>query len=464
MSTFKKQFIVFIFIFSSLTPFIYAPIFTPRVEAFLGIGDVTFIIDGAAILRKLADAAGQRIAKRMVDDIVKSTVQWANTGFEGGPGYVTNPKQFALNTANSVAGQYIEGTQLGFLCSPFQTNIRLALRNSYFDPKISANPYQCTFTGINGNLKNFYTDFKSEGWSGWFSMTQDPNNNPYDSYIKAKVELDSRIAQTLNLQDKELATNSNYLSYKDCLVKNPDQATIDALEAGSVEASFAVKYDPTKPAGACIEYGPVKTPGSVLKQALDNSALPAGITKLISVDHIEQLVGAFSAGLFNRYVTGKKGTFGSGSSGETPYSQTSNDPPSYTPPKDIDEFCPECRPSSSGTSGTKGTGGGQATDTPTYTGLTPFCSADWKQTDTNTVVEWTVTNANSALYDYVWTGDESYRSSSYSQGRVVGPSIKLRYSNPGIKYMSVGVLLKSNGESATTTSTSCGSVEIVAAQ
>ena len=486
---FGKQAVVFLFIFSTLSSIVYLPVFTPRAEAFLGIGDVTFVIDGAAIIRKVLDAGAQIAAQKTVNDIVKSTVTWANNGFEGGPGYVTNPKQFALNTANSVAGQYIQGTQLGFLCSPFQTNIRLALRNSYFDPQLSNNPYQCTFTGINGNLKNFYTDFKSEGWSGWFSMTQDPNNNPYDSYIKAKVDLDSRIQQALNLQDKELAVNNNYLSYKDCLVKNPSQAVIDQLESGrsdyinqqviaamdgtkantpsqamidSQEGSTEVKFDPTKPADACIEYGPVKTPGSVLKQALDNSALPAGITKLISVDHIEQLVGAFSAGLFNRYITGKKGTFGSDSSGETPYSQTSDAPPSYNTPTDINQFCPECKPGS----GTTGTGGGQATDTPISTGLTPFCSADWGQTTTETPVKWTVMNANDTLYDYIWTGDETYRSSSYdsSLGSAVGPFITIQYFNPGLKTMSVEVRLKSNGQAATSTSTSCGSVQITSTQ
>src|SRR3989344_3696838 len=66
--------------------------------------------------------------------------------------------------------------------------------------------------------------------------------------------------------------------------------------------------------GECLERGPVKTPGTTIKAQLDQ-VLPSGLNKLITVQHIEQLISGFATGLLNRYVFGPRGLFDNGPGG-----------------------------------------------------------------------------------------------------------------------------------------------------
>ena len=70
------------------------------------------------------------IVKAAISAIVNSTVTWINNGFDGNPAFVTNPGQYFTNVADTVAGEFIVGSDLSFLCSPFQTKIRIALQRS----------------------------------------------------------------------------------------------------------------------------------------------------------------------------------------------------------------------------------------------------------------------------------------------------------------------------------------------
>src|SRR3989344_1958601 len=114
------------------------------------------------------------IAKKFIERMVDSTVKWINTGFEGNPAYATNPKQYFTDIADGVAGEFIRGGDLGFLCSPFRDQIKVSLAQQYYE----AEPFQCTLTEILDNsedaITNFYNDFSKGGWDAWFSMTQNP--------------------------------------------------------------------------------------------------------------------------------------------------------------------------------------------------------------------------------------------------------------------------------------------------
>ena len=67
------------------------------------------------------------IAKLALEQILNATTAWVNKGFEGNPAYVTDPMQFFTKIADNIAGEFIRGSELGFLCSPFQAKIRIAL-------------------------------------------------------------------------------------------------------------------------------------------------------------------------------------------------------------------------------------------------------------------------------------------------------------------------------------------------
>ena len=71
------------------------------------------------------------ISRVLLDTITRDIVGWINSGFSGGPGFVTDPDEFLLNVADATAGQFINGTELGFLCAPFSADIRALLNYRY---------------------------------------------------------------------------------------------------------------------------------------------------------------------------------------------------------------------------------------------------------------------------------------------------------------------------------------------
>ncbi len=281
----------------------FIPVFTPKAEAIFGIGDI--VIDAKALIRSIVDGIAMKLAQRMVDEMVKSTVNWANSGFDDTPAFVTDPSSFLGNIADATAGDFISGSKLGFLCSPFQQNIRLSLQYSY-NAGTGGEPYapSCTVTGIRGNIDDFYNSFSNGGWDTWFSITQNDDNNPIGAYIGAKIELDREIATKLGIENKKLDWGQGFKSKGDCLVRNPTTPP-DPLDTD------AQSYNPNYGPGDCITPGPDKTPGSVIKDQL-NKVLPTGLNKLITVDHVEQLISSFTQGLLTKFVFGPDGLLGSG--------------------------------------------------------------------------------------------------------------------------------------------------------
>ncbi len=309
-----KRPVAFLLVLSIVSSAFYLPVFTPRTQALsvLGTGDDS--TDFTALIKRIIDGIAMSLAQRMVDDMVKSTVKWANSGFDGNPAYVTDPQQFFTDSADRAAISYLQGTRVGakslnLLCSPFQAQVRLALTKH----QAQEESFQCTLSGIVANIDAFYNNFNQGGWDGWFAMTQNSSNNPYGAYLDAQIELDSRIAQAISSKEKKLDLNQGFLSWEECkpeYVLNLSQESIDNIYG---EGSY-------KP-GDCYDDGSgnnkkTVTPGSTLKAQLDK-VLPSGMERLISVQHMEQLVSSFANGLLTRYVFGPKGLFtrGAGSSG-----------------------------------------------------------------------------------------------------------------------------------------------------
>ena len=228
------------------------------------------------------------IANIALEQIINETIVWINSGFEGNPAYATDPEQFFTDIADNIAGDLIAGSELGFLCSPFQTRIRLALQRYHTQRR----QFQCTLTDVVANIDAFYNDFSQGGWDGWFVMTQNDVNNPYGAYLQAQIELDSRIAKALGIQDKQLNWNNGFLSWAKCL-------KWDEVWTGGSEI-------PEK--GKCLKRGPVITPGKVINDQL-NTVLATGVHKLELADEFDELVSALFVQLLKQVVFGVKGLF-----------------------------------------------------------------------------------------------------------------------------------------------------------
>jgi len=230
------------------------------------------------------DALANVIVKKLIESMVNSTVSWINNGFEGNPAYVTNPKQYFTDIADGIAGDFIAGSDLNVLCSPFQTQVRLALQKSY----VQLNPFQCTLTEVVGNIDAFYNDFSEGGWDGWFSMTQNNANNPYGTYLDTKLELDSRIASAIGIKNQQLDWGKGFLSFERC-------AGTEVLDTASGKKT-------------CIGAKEIVTPGTVIEGQLQN-VLGTGVRQMELADEFDELVGALVGQLLQKTVFSIKGLF-----------------------------------------------------------------------------------------------------------------------------------------------------------
>lgn len=218
-------------------------------------------------------------AKILIKEIVDDTIDWINNGFEGNPAYVTDLKKYFTNIADNIAGEFIAGTDLGFLCSPFQAKIRLALQRYVTQRR----QFQCTLTGVVANIDAFYNNFDEGGWDAWFVMTQNDVNNPYGAYLEAQTELDERIASALGIENKKLTTNDLFKDWSPCAKEDPDT-------------------------GECFEREPVKTPGKIIESQLVNT-LGTEIRQLELADEFDELVNALFYQLLKKTVNSAKGLF-----------------------------------------------------------------------------------------------------------------------------------------------------------
>ena len=234
------------------------------------------------------DLVAITIAKLALEQILNATTAWINNGFEGNPAYVTDPLQFFTKIADNIAGEFIQGSELGFLCSPFQAKIRLALARRHAQRR----QFQCTLTNVVANIEDFYNDFSQGGWDAWFVMTQNDVNNPYGAFLETQIELDERLAQALGLQNMRLSWDSGFLGWSECIREDPDT-------------------------GECIERGPTKTPGKVIESQLEN-VLGSGVRQLELADEFDELVAALFSQLLKQIFSSAQGLFnGTGTGGGT---------------------------------------------------------------------------------------------------------------------------------------------------
>jgi len=488
----KKQFLsilVFLVIFSG---FALPP---RRAQAFLGIADFGVTVDLVQEAIKLVmNTAAHTLQREIIQQLVQSTVTWANSGFQGNPQYNVNLKQDTLNAANNSATAFIVGLgkNPGLVCAPFRNNITISLRNYYtgqnggqYGPS-----FQCTFTGIASNLTNFYDDFSKGGWDTWFAATQIPANNPYDVYVAGTQKIDAAVSANVTLLNKKFQANAGFLDVTPCLAKNPDQPTMDRInawrngsnpsdsQAGSqgwlafdenIDSDYAslkqdqqngyILYNPAIPAGNCIAHGDVSTPGTVIQNQL-NGTVAAPLKNLVAAKDWDEVVSALVTGLTKRIFTSSTGLFTKGN--PTAGLPNGSEPPniSYCGPK-------SGKPSTAGGTGTSttvyvpddstcgntGTGNNTGTnsgsgdnsgntggDTSTGGGAGGVaCNISSQSPAGNNpdIVTWTASSALNGKVEYFWQGDGINTASNYDStlGYARGSSISIAYTTSGAKNM-----------------------------
>jgi hypothetical protein len=244
--------------------------FVPTVDpATIALWVKEYVLDPAAWIAVKAVSRG----------IIRSLTNWIATGFEGGPFFVTNPEEFFLEVGDRVAGDFIKSQGFGSICSPFRNQIQLAVIRAYSESRIRSRIFDrqsCTLSTALGNVDAFLSgNFSQGGWEQWFSVTQNPQNNPYGATFNITGELARRVAQEAGVELTEIGWADGFLSVKDCIRR----------------------VNPTDPNSKCAEFGNPKTPGVVIEEKL-NLALGSDTRTLEIADELSEAISA----LFNQVI------------------------------------------------------------------------------------------------------------------------------------------------------------------
>ena len=234
------------------------------------------------------DGIANCISIAMIQSLSDSLTKWINNDFQlpdgsTGSAYLKNPTQFFQNLADVTAGQFLGSFSVNGinLCSNFSLPLRLNLLQQYstgYNQQAS-----CTLGTIVKNLSAFTGgDFSQGGWDGWFSMTQNPNNNYYGSYIQASNQLQIKLDTAKTGVQTDLTNGNGFLSYKKCVAYGPAPAPVNGKTL----------------AAPCTSYQTV-TPGSLVADAaLKNVDDPR--EKLVVANSFNEVVTALVNSMITR--------------------------------------------------------------------------------------------------------------------------------------------------------------------
>ncbi len=270
----------------------YALIATPVADpAAVPTGDKSLVLNTfQSILKEYTfDALVNSAMKVVISNITQSIVAWINSGFRGSPAFITNPERYLVDVADQIAGDFIAGGELGFMCEPFQLDLRIALNINYSATFTERN--FCRLSDVVSNTEDFakFTegDFSKGGWNSWFEISQNPSNNPFGSYVSAQGELADRILKKQDQEKNLLNWGDGFLSFRECLAEDQNRN--------------------------CVEEGDIQTPGKVINEQL-NLTLGTGIRQLELADEIDEIVGALVGQIAKTVLTEGLSTFGVGES------------------------------------------------------------------------------------------------------------------------------------------------------
>ena len=243
------------------------------------------------------DGIAWAIAKNVISDMLRSTINWVNSGFEGSPAFVTDLRGYMLEIADNTTGQFIDdifGDNLPSICSPFKLDVAIAIERRYLQSRDKGGAPECTLSGIVNNIEGFISGVENQDpLSDWLTITSAPQTyTPYGTILHAQSLLEARIIGAQDEEQNELSWGDGFLSQKVC-------QSVSGV-TGSQNCSIV-------------------KPGQMIASQLNEAlALPGQV--LVEADEINELLTALVGQVANKALTGAAGLLGlSGDDGSGTY-------------------------------------------------------------------------------------------------------------------------------------------------
>lgn len=263
-------------------------------SAISSLFSVTEVPVGDAGLRtkeECMDALVHQLVVMILDKITLATVDWINSGFEGQPLYLADPKQFFTNiaqdeinrvtgwfgcTTGSVTcgedypfGQLVMGSIITAIQSQLAANVRFSLNQVL----------------AHGTYEEYKVDFNVGGWAGYTAFME-PNNNPFGNNILVNRELGRRIGGTsVSIAGgfkEDLAQSGGFLNQRRCAM----------TQTGNVSDEYIKTTDPLHHEGPLLADGELLSPDLVasLSSALQDHILANSSTPEEAADEYNTIV------------------------------------------------------------------------------------------------------------------------------------------------------------------------------
>lgn len=168
--------------------------------------------------------------------------------------------------------------------SPFRSAIQSQLRRNYLQNTSLAGFFarnRSTLYSASPNIDRFLAgDFSQGGTRAWLALTTQAQNNPYTSYYEAQDKMNAMVSDAVDNRLEELKWNQGFLSWcgpsepaddttqlndLKAIAENPSPKTVDEVQVTATRMGAAKAGDPCGPGKE------IKTPGSVIKAALDKA-------------------------------------------------------------------------------------------------------------------------------------------------------------------------------------------------
>lgn len=231
------------------------------------------------------------IAKQVLAQMTQSIVNWINSGFNGKPAFLQNSQAFFANVADQTAGQFIAGSGLAFLCSPFSLKIKIAIATAYANRNAAPS---CTLTQVISNVTGFMNgNFSAGGWNGIVSFVTVPSNNPFGGFATAQVRLGNAILSSQQ-QNGSLISQTGYVASVNLTAQSCNNASNTYGVAASTNGKVPC------PLGCECK---VTTPGQAISDSLD-SANKATFDSLNMAKNFDEIIGALITQLVTKMLQG----------------------------------------------------------------------------------------------------------------------------------------------------------------
>ncbi len=285
--------------------------------AFLASGQLAALLPSIGFVKttdttnaseQFMNCLARTIARAAVQQITASVVNWINSGFNGSPSFVTNYQQFFNNVADQAAGEFIKtATNWAPFCTPFRTQIQIALANSY--ARRNTAPMCSLSTLLSGTGINLFgkTSSNTNGWANLVSFTTNPSNNPYGAYLSAQVQLQGVLAQASKNANQNISPGGflNFQQAYDCQASVPSQGQTNGSNGQTVQNGqlLGQQFGSQCPSNCKCK---VVTPGETISTSLSKtlSVSQDTLTQAGISGSFDAIIGALISQLMTRALQG----------------------------------------------------------------------------------------------------------------------------------------------------------------